>query len=298
MSQPYLHNPAIRSGQGLGFAAGEDFLDWYGGYSDWDYWYDSYFGGGGGGGDWYTGYSDWDYWYDAYFGSDGGSSGGSDYDLWLDFVNSYLAEGWDIETAIAWANEDMGADRIGITTTEKYLPNVPQPEVDLPWWYTPNFDWMPTFDFGDEVIPPPPGSGQRLPKACYGPTYHPYPIGHPQQDLCVPYPNDPNARRRIQQQQQQQQQQQRRAQQQQQQQPCKPKPGEWFNPKTRKCEPIPKCTTPGTVFDPRAGRCVPPNQLSKPGSGFPWWILLVLAGAYVISQSGDNDRPTYRRRAK
>lgn len=143
-----------------------------------------------------------------------------------------------------------------------------------------------------------PGSSQQqqqgsapdhLPPACYGPTYHPFPLGHPQQDLCVPYPPGQSAGGQGSQQQQRPGSQGsgsgRRA-----------RPGYWVNPQTGLEEPIPQCPEPGLVFDPQTGQCVPPSQLTPSGSdGFPWWILLALAGVYVVSQSGDEPRYASRR---
>lgn len=145
----------------------------------------------------------------------------------------------------------------------------------------------------------------HLPPACYGPTYHPFPIGHPQQDLCVPYPSagqggggggqpgqQPGQQGGSQSGQQQ------------------AWPGGavgaaagaalkyWLNPKTGRMEPIPACPQ-GSVFDQRIGQCVRANAQGEPdGEEDNWWLWLLLAGGAIVLMSGGNDRPSGGGRSK
>jgi hypothetical protein len=63
----------------------------------------------------------------------------------------------------------------------------------------------------------------------------------------------------------------------------------------------PSAGAPNLRFNQQTGQWEmephPQHGAASGASDFPWWILLVIAGAYVISESGD-DRPTYYRRAR
>jgi hypothetical protein len=195
-----------------------------------------------------------------------------------------------------------------------YQPVFPDLPPPLPPIVTPTFPLVappvpqvrqsPTVSSGP--IPIAPG----LPPACPTGQYHPYPIGHPQQNVCIPFPPAQTGSRS------------------QQQQPpargassggsatskpptqqqacptgyckhpttgqCIPIPqgyarhpqtqvctpvqqqqcptGYYPDPATRQCKPIPKCVTPGTVFDQRTGRCVPTNQAQAPACPSGQWF--------------------------
>jgi len=184
-----------------------------------------------------------------------------------------------------------------------------------------------------ELPPPPPKTTPKLPPACAGGTYHPYPIGHPDQNKCVPFPpaqlgSSPQAQPKP------------AAPsgggsstskppaQQQQKCPtgyfldpttkqCRPIPQEqpqscptgYYRASSGQCLPIPKCTTTGTVFDQAIGLCVPRGQAISPLpegveglfdelSKLPWWIWLALGGLLLLSRDGEDGKKTtvtYRR---
>lgn len=161
----------------------------------------------------------------------------------------------------------------GSTPSPVQLPDIgplpPFPYTPFDPWQTPPI--IPELEIYFPLPPPPPPAPTtpKLPPACKGGTYHPYPIGHPQQDICVPFPPAPKPPAQQSKPPAQSQspaskpptQQQSKPPTQQQQCPT----GQWRNPQTGRCEPIPKCTTPGTVFDQRSGRCVPFAQAQQPG---------------------------------
>lgn len=280
--------------RGLGFYSpsfeGDDFYDYDSGY---EYIDGGYFGG-----------YDWSY----------GADGGGWWDNFDPISGDYIGGGGGADDWSWWDNFDpITGDYIGSgdtifvgqTDAESPLPAVggySWQDFINPWDYTPpDVPWNPWGDiFGGDVPTAP--SGQPLPGYCPGGTYHPFPIGHPRQDECAPFPTDPNARRQAQQREQQRQQQQsrpgqqQRPQQQQQGQPC-PR-GQYRNPTTRRCEPIPACPQ-GTVFSPVNQKCVPKttaagssiSQLAKS----PWlWILL--AGGVLLASSGNDNTSGGRRR--
>lgn len=182
------------------------------------------------------------------------------------------------------------------------------------------------------LLPAPATQQPNLPPACLGGQYHPYPIGHPQQNICIPFPpaqvskspapvpgttapsgggtstSKPPAQ-----------------QQKPPQQPkcptgyfpdpatgqCKPIPqGQpqscatgYYRASNGQCLPIPKCTTPGTVFDQARGLCVPQGQAISPLpegveglfdelSNLPWWIWLALGGLILLNRDEDGKRAT------
>lgn len=137
---------------------------------------------------------------------------------------------------------------------------------------------------------------QPLPPYCPVGTYHPYPLGHPQQDVCEPFPppdRDAEPRRQRQSQTGASRQRQRGG----------SRSGTWVNPQTGQVEQLPQCSTPGTVFNPETGQCEPGSAGSSLfdsfGDSFPWWLLLLLAGVLVATSGGDDepaDRDRRRRR--
>lgn len=233
-------------------------------------------------------------------------------DLFLDYLSYYVGQGYDDETALTLADQGAATGVAAPIVFETFREHVPEP-VQLPDigplltipFFTPFTPWetppiIPPIEFG---LPPPP-PGPRLPPACPGGTYHPYPIGHPQQDICVPFPPaTPSQQRPRPPGPTQPPAQAPRPPAQQQRPPSAQQPcptGQWRNPQTGRCELIPRCTTPGTVFDQRTGRCVPAAQASQlpPPEGdvlaelkeLPWWVWLVVGGGALLALSGDRRR--------
>lgn len=189
------------------------------------------------------------------------------------FFDYYSSQGYDDQTALQLAVQDATPSIVQETTSTQALPPdlpditgpyFPLPYVEQNYWQSPPY--VPNFPEGPAPSPPlgpsPASSQPNLPPACPGGQYHPYPIGHPQQNICVPFPaattNAPKPPS-----------QQAPApapkppSQQQQQQACPQ--GYYRDVATGQCKPIPRCTTPGTVYDQRSGRCVPSGQASAPG---------------------------------
>ncbi len=246
-----------------------------------------------------------------------GQGGGNLFESYLDY---YLQLGYDPLDAAQLAADEAAQGSIQTVTSERgLLPDLPEgPYFPLPYvgfdpWasdpYRPTFPDLPPPlpPIVNPIIPlvtqPPPRTpmppqnpygavpkAPGLPPACPGGQYHPFPIGHPEQNKCVPFPPAQVSSRpapvpagaagggsRGGSQQQQQlppcptgytrdpitRQCKPQAQQQQQQCPT----GYWMNPATRRCEPIPKCTSPGTVYDARSNRCVPYRQALNPLPG-------------------------------
>jgi hypothetical protein len=298
----------------------------------------------GGGGDAYSidfGDSDFYYGYGfdtgAEYGDSGYQSGG---DLYGAYVDYYTEAGLDLTTAMELAAQDAAAGSVEIATSERgLLPDTLGPETFYGLPYIPDpflTPYTPIFPDLPPPAPPPvaplpqsPATQQPgLPPACPGGQYHPYPIGHPQQNICIPFPPAqtsstpsppkqtapapvpaPKA-------------------QQQQKCPtgyyldpatkqCKPIPqGQpqscptgYFRASTGQCLPIPKCTTPGTVFDQARGLCVPKGQAISPLpegveglfgelGKLPWWLWLALGGLLLLSRDGEDGKKTtvtYRR---
>lgn len=220
-------------------------------------------------------------------------------DLYFDYLDYYLGQGYDTATADQYAWEDSQGAAFQLEG-EGQLP-VEQPPIVGDWWnvpYTPLLPPMetPPYTPYEPPAPEPPPLPQspatqqpNLPPACPTGSYHPYPIGHPQQNVCVPFPT-----------QQQRPQQQPRPQaspspsggasqprpQQQQQQPscptyCKhPQTGQWFRtPSGYTCAPVTQVCTPisgqqqancptGQVRNPSTGQCVTVPQCATPGTVF------------------------------
>ena len=265
-------------------------------------------------------------------------------DEWRGIYDDWRAFGVDPETAAQLADQDYQALResqgvISISQSATELPNLPDlPEgqyFPLPYtgydpWQSPPY--VPTFQ--DTTIPPPPplppspASGQPgLPPACAAGTYHPYPIGHPQQNICVPFPaaqtqapkpptgtssqpapkpapkppaqqpcptgytRDPATGQ------------------------CKPigqsqqcAPGQYYSQRLRRCATPPKCAA-GFIFDPVLEGCVrigtQTNTLPAPSGGGlsdlfantpPWLWAALLAGLVLLSSGDDNNRVSFQRR--
>ena len=149
-----------------------------------------------------------------------------------------------------------------------------------------------------------PPKAPGLPPACPGGQYHPYPIGHPSQNICVPFPpaqgggssggqkagggssgggtSKPPT---------------------QQQQPTRCAPGQYYSTRARRCAVVPKCPT-GFVFDPVLETCVragtqsrlpvgegEPNIGDSLGELFkntPWWLWGALAALLLLG--GNNEQ--------
>lgn len=269
--------------------------------------------------------------------------GGSD--LFNTYLDYYLNAGLDPITAQAWAAEDAQGPAFQLEG-EGQAPAPTFPDFTFPFYELPYIPepfltpYTPTFpEYGlppppDESLPPSPVTQQpNLPPACPGGQYHPYPIGHPQQNICIPFPVSQTPSPTQQPKSGQppspiQQAPKPPAQQQQQKCPtgqyrdpvtgqCKPIPqGQpqacptgYYRASNGQCLPIPKCTTPGTVFDQARGLCVPAGQAISPLpegveglfdelKKLPWWIWLALGGLILLSRDGEGGRKTtvtYRR---
>lgn len=213
---------------------------------------------------------------------------------WQQIYDDWRAFGVDPDTAAQLADTDYQALResqgvISISQSASELPKPPDlPDYayyPLPYNYNPweSPPYIPNFDQGPippPPLPPSPASAQpNLPPACAAGTYHPYPIGHPQQNICVPFPAattnapkpptgtatgqpsskppatkpptqpqacPPGYTRDVKTGQ------------------CKPPaqpngqpcpPGQYYSMRVRRCVPIPKCAT-GFIFDPVIEACV------------------------------------------
>lgn len=281
-------------------------------------------------------------------------------DLFGAYTDYFLESGFDLTTAMELAAQEASAPSFQLEGEGQLpLPDVSFPFYELPYIpdafltpYTPIFPDLPEPlpPIVTPVIPftvpaPPqtplpttPTTGPQpiapgLPPACPTGQYHPYPIGHPDQNKCVPFPPAQTGSKPQQQkpaassggassggaQQKPQQQQQcpkgyyrdpATGQ-------CKPIPqGQpqscptgYFRASTGQCLPIPKCTTPGTVFDQATGLCVPKDQAISPLpegveglfdelKNLPWWVWLALGGLILLSRDGDGGKKTtvtYRR---
>jgi hypothetical protein len=167
--------------------------------------YDYFFGGGGGdiGGGIFD-QSDYDYFY----------GGGTD--LYLDYLNYYLGQGYDDNTAAQYAQEDTQGPAFQIEG-EGRLPETQLPTFGgsffypLPYVETQPFDYQlpegeyyglppgPSGPCNGSAVPTCPAGQQNnpanqcecipvLPGPCPAGQYHPYPAGHAQQNICVPFP--------------------------------------------------------------------------------------------------------------
>jgi hypothetical protein len=226
-------------------------------------------------------------------------SGESGDNLWGQIYENWLGVGADPDTAAAYADADLQAIResqgvISIPSTEAGMQPTQLPTLAS---YTPISyftPWIPfEAPFEDQIFfelppppePPPTKTAPKLPPYCPGGTYHPYPIGHPQQDVCVPFPPAPKPPAGTQPKSPTQTpspapkptaQQPKPAQTQQGCPPgyCKhPQTGQWIqtpygyycDPQTQICRP--RCTTQGTVYDQAKGQCVPVAQATSPLPG-------------------------------
>ncbi len=357
-----LYVADIGGGGGGGYDIGVDYADFYGGAETTpiDYGFDTTSwptldqGGGGPVADqaWMidqsSGYLDMGdgYLYDPSTGGvlDTGlyqGSGGSD--LVGAFFDYYSGQGYDDYTALQLAVQDAAGGSILTETSEQGpLPDLPEgqffplPYVDY-WqspFYTPTFPDLPAPPPPSTPLPLSPASSQpNLPPACAAGTYHPYPIGHPQQNVCVPFPGPqsqapkppsatsgttgstskppaPQQKPPVQQQCPQGYYRDPATGQ------CKPIPqgqpqqcpSGYYRASNGQCFPIPRCTTPGTVFDQATGLCVPRGQAIAPLpegieglfdelKNLPWWLWLALAGLLLLSKDDDGKKTTvaYRR---
>lgn len=142
-----------------------------------------------------------------------------------------------------------------------------------------------------------PGS---LPGYCPQGTYHPYPIGHPRQNECAPFPTGgtstpgqtgpgqqpggtifdqvlgagasifrTSAAQRAA----------ARAQQERLNMACMT--GTFFDSTSQRCLPVPACGT-GLIFDPLIPGCVAPGSIEGLDEGMPSWLWLVLLGLGLV----------------
>jgi hypothetical protein len=139
-----------------------------------------------------------------------------------------------------------------------------------------------------------PGS---LPGYCQPGTYHPYPLGHPRQNECAPFPAAPTSRpgqpgpgqpgpgqivgagaailttaaaRRAAQ----------RAQQERLNQACQT--GTYFDSTSQRCLPIPVCGA-GMIFDPLTPGCLSPEDMAAlDDNEMPSWVWLILIGLGLV----------------
>jgi hypothetical protein len=286
----------------------------------------------------------------AEYGDSGYSPGG---DLYGAYLEDWLAQGLDLTTAMELAAQDAAAYSIEqVTSAPQYLPEPLGPETyyALPYVpdpfltpYTPIFPDLPaplpptvtpiipfTYPRPPQApLPQTPTTGPipiapGLPPACPGGQYHPYPIGHPEQNKCIPFPpaqvskspgtvpaitapggggsstSKPSAPKPPTQ----------SCPQGQYRDPatgvCRPIPrGQpqscptgYYRASNGQCLPIPRCATPGTVFDQARGLCVPQGTAISPLpegveglfdelSKLPWWIWLALGGLLLLGGKDD-----------
>lgn len=274
-------------------------------------------------------------------------------DLYGAYLDYYLESGFDLTTAMEFAALDASDYSIGQTISESGgLPDIfDQPFYGLPYVtdpfttpYTPIFPDLPaplpptvtpTIPFNVPAppqvpLPQTPTTGAQpiapgLPPACPSGQYHPFPLGHPDQDICVPFPpaqvskspapvpagaagggsssGSKSPTSPIQQQKCPSGQYRDSATGQ-----CKPIPqgqpqscpAGYYRTSSGQCVPIPRCTTPGTVFDAARGLCVPQGQAISPvdewGSIFgglkniPWWLWAAAAGLLLLGRDDDKRR--------
>jgi len=290
-------------------------------------------------------------------------------DVWRTEYEGWRAFGADEATAAAMADQALEAARaaegaINISQSATELdkpPELPDLSVYYSLPYVPNYDpwttppYTPTFPDLPAPLPPivtptfplvappvpqvtqtptVPGSGAipkapGLPPACPTGQYHPFPIGHPEQNKCIPFPPAQGTSSSQQRapspvggsQSKPPPQQQKPPQQQQcptgyckhpQTGQCLLIPQGYFrHPTTQVCSP--RCTTPGTVYDQARGQCVPVAQAVNPLSGseapgtqlpseltglfgdlknIPWWLWIAGLGALLLLGKDDDGRKT------
>jgi len=203
-------------------------------------------------------------------------------DLYSAYYNNALSEGYDPITAANMAQEGVDAFAGNVTTSEQGYQDYTQSWPIEPPQYFPlppiptSPAQVPTADYQQSwpitpppVQPVPPAIQPNLPPACPAGQYHPYPIGNPQQNVCIPFPaqsppssagpggasggassggasSAPKPQT---------------PQPQQQSSSCPP--GQYRSPSTGACKTVPKCTT-GYVFDPQREKCVAYGQTATP----------------------------------
>jgi hypothetical protein len=219
------------------------------------------------------------------FGSQGANIGG--YDPYLDYLNDFIAQGYDSFTAANLAQEatqghfEQVINEQGAPTQLPQLPDLwPSVIPNIPFDPSINFP-SPTFPNVPAPAPPLPQSPAtqqpNLPPACPSGQYHPYPIGDPRQNTCVPFPaqsqqqaprptgssggssggSSSNAKPPTM--------------------PAKPPTQQacqtgYYRASNGQCLQIPRCTSQGTVFDIRSGLCVPFAQAQQPACPAGFWL--------------------------
>lgn len=259
--------------RGVGFLSnGEDYAPEF--YDDWDW--------------------DWNFW-DYNFGD----SGGNDYSYLPDLPTGNInfpvtlpgpgvSAGSPFELISDYLRDFLSGFVDTVNTNAPYKTGPSNQNDNVDWnWGLPANQQLPN------ILDNQPGA-PVLPKPCYGPTYHPYPIGHPQQDLCVPLDDGSQATKKkqaaIKRQGQQQQARQQQKQQQAANKTCPPK--NWRNPKTGKCELIPTCPA-GAKFDQVTAQCLTASQrleLYGQQGNWLWWIVGGVLFLFFVSRKNDSSR--------
>lgn len=302
----------------------------------------------GGALDYYGDYgSDFNYGYGAGESSPVGGSG----DLFDAYTQYYEDMGFDTLTAMELASIEAQQGSIQTITSEhELLPDLQQyyelPYVENynPWDfqpYTPIFEDLPpplpptvTPQIPLTVAPPPQvpmtptnpygavPKAPGLPPPCPVGQYHPFPIGHPDQNKCIPFPpaqvskspapvparsagggasgggstQKPPTQQKPPAQQT----------------PIKCAPGQYYSQRLKRCVNVPKCV-PGFTFDPVLEACVRTGTQTSPlpspggvGAGgsiadllknTPPWLWAALLAALFLAMSGDDKKRATTRRA-
>ena len=273
-----------RRGQGVGFLQyqGENGGNDWDSFWDWGFEYDSYgfdpygYDRGYGGGDYYD-YGGLPFVSTpdpfSYFPTPG-IDAGSPYDLQAEYLYNSIFNPWAIDQGYGFAPSPDNSGGGSSWDAGAFWDWVKGLLVPSP---TPSTDWQgpyPNADYGSPDVP--------LPGYCPQGTYH------PQNDpfSCVPFPNEPAAKKQAQQQRQQQQKSAAvaRAAQKKQDQAC-PKDTQgrpvWRNPQTGKCELVPQCPQ-GSKFDSLTKRCLTAAQAKDIYGSDNNWLLWLLAGGAVL----------------
>lgn len=229
---------------------------------------------------WEDQYGNWGY--EDAWGSYGGGSDGSTWDSFGNFIDAGQPAGFS-----SWADYIQALFTPTATITDTAEPNLPSLPSTLPtspdgltWGGT--SDWLASW--WDQITGgnPTTTGDPSLPGYCPKGTYHP--VNDP--FSCVPFPADPNAKKAVQQQQKQQQQANAAAKAAQKKQDATCPKGQFKNPQTGQCQPIPRCPQ-GTAFDSRTQKCLTPQQ-AKDLYGSDWsWLWWVLGGVVVVRIASD-----------
>jgi len=220
----------------------------------------------------------------------GGDSGGGWYSN--DAYGNYGDDGWGNYWFQDWSNLDSGNPIVSTDTAEPYnLPNLDASVLTSP--NDSNFggtsDWWASVLDSLGITPTTTGD-PNLPGYCAKGYYHP--ANDP--FSCIPFPADPAAKKAAQQQQKQQQQANAQAKAQQKKQDAACPKGQFKNPQTGKCQPIPQCP-PGTAFDSHLQKCLTPQQAKDLYGSDYSWLWWVLGGIVVVRLASDYSNSRGRR---